>query len=430
MRISNAGGSAETTVKANFKSGCLLLAACLFVWGVYPVVAQNSSALSDTASLDQKKSGANLNATKPTGQQVSSPELDQSATSTSPALPDSQPTEEKRERRGSIVIAPIPISSPALGSGVVPVAAYIFRLSRTDKVSPPSVIGAAGFFTSNGSRAFALGAQLYLQENLYKLTAGYVHGNINYDLYGSREFTGLKLPLKQNGQGFLAQFQRRIGWGFFLGPQFLTGRSTLSLRESSTPTFPAPPDIGVDATLTAIGVLLTRDTSSNRFYPTDGSYFNFTSTFFSESLGSKYSFQSYRVSVAKYWGVTQNQVLAYNAYFCGTGGQPPFYGNCIYGNSNQLRGYVPGKYFDKYMVTTQLEYRVALPWRLGLVAFGGVGDAIPGGNHLLFRDNNFLPSGGGGLRFVLSKQYHLNLRADIARGKDGHTFSLGIGEAF
>jgi hypothetical protein len=48
----------------------------------------------------------------------------------------------------------------------------------------------------------------------------------------------------------------------------------------------------------------------------------------------------------------------------------------------------------------------------------------------LFRNNHFLPSGGGGLRFQLSKQYHVNLRADIARGKDGHTFSLGLGEAF
>jgi hypothetical protein len=42
----------------------------------------------------------------------------------------------------------------------------------------------------------------------------------------------------------------------------------------------------------------------------------------------------------------------------------------------------------------------------------------------------FLPSGGGGLRFLLSKKYHVNLRADIAQGVDGHTFSMGVGEAF
>jgi hypothetical protein len=91
---------------------------------------------------------------------------------------------------------------------------------------------------------------------------------------------------------------------------------------------------------------------------------------------------------------------------------------------------VAGKYFDRYMVTTQLEYRLSLPMRFGVAAFGGVGEAIPGGDQLLFRNNSFLPAGGGGLRFLLSKEYHVNLRADIARGRDGHTFSMGIGEAF
>ena len=89
-----------------------------------------------------------------------------------------------------------------------------------------------------------------------------------------------------------------------------------------------------------------------------------------------------------------------------------------------------GKYFDRYMISTQLEYRLALPMRLGIVAFGGVGEAIPGEDQLLFRNNSFLPSGGGGLRFQLSKQYHVNLRADIARGKDGHTSAWGLARLF
>jgi hypothetical protein len=46
------------------------------------------------------------------------------------------------------------------------------------------------------------------------------------------------------------------------------------------------------------------------------------------------------------------------------------------------------------------------------------------------QSSHFLPSGGGGLRFELNKKYHVNLRADIAQGRDGHTFGLGVGEAF
>ncbi len=352
----------------------------------------------------------------------------------SPSQSDTQPPEKNakktRTKRGALVIAPIPISSPSIGSGLVLAVGYIFPLSKTDKVSPPSVVGTAGLYTNNETRGFAIGGQLFLKQNTYQVTAGYVRGNVNYDLYGSGDFAGLKLPLQQTGQGFRAELLGRVGWKFFLGPRFLTGSSTLTLRPSSGDTPPPPPDLGLHTTLTAIGATLTRDTSPNRFYPTGGMYFKFTSDFYSQTLGSKYSFQSYVTTFSKYWGLSENQVLAYNGYFCATSGHPPFFGNCVYGTSNQLRGYVAGKYFDRYMVATQLEYRLSLPWRLGVVAFGGVGEVVPGGDQLLFTDNSFLPSGGGGLRFQLSKQYHVNLRADIARGKDGHTFSLGLGEAF
>lgn len=361
---------------------------------------------------------------------ISPKAVDQSAQSTAPALPETQTKQKKKhDSRGALVVAPIPISSPTIGSGAVLAAGYIFPFSKADTISPPSVIGAAGLLTNNGSRGFGLGGKLYFKQNTYQITSGFIHGNINYDLYGSGLFTGFRLPLKQTGEGFLGEFLRRIGWKFFLGPRFLTGRSLLTLNATGSPV-PPPPDIGLHTTLTAIGARLTRDTTLNHFYPTNGTFFSYTADFFSQTLGSKYSFQSYRTAFAKYWGVSKNQVLAYNAFFCGTGGKPPFYGNCIYGTSNELRGYTAGKYFDRYMVATQLEYRLVLPKRFGIVVFGGAGEAIPGGDQLLFKNNSFLPSGGGGLRFELSKQYHVNLRADIARGKDGHTFIMGIGEAF
>ena len=45
---------------------------------------------------------------------------------------------------------------------------------------------------------------------------------------------------------------------------------------------------------------------------------------------------------------------------------------------------------------TQLEYRLALPWRLGLVGFGGVGGVVPGADQ--FRFKQLLPAGGTGIR--------------------------------
>lgn len=363
----------------------------------------------------------------------------QDAQSTTPVKPiavdqakDQKKKKKKLGGRGAFVVAPLPISSPAIGSGIVPVLGYIFPFSTKDKVSPPSTVGVAGLITNNGSRGFAIGGQLFLKENRYEITSGFAHGNVDYNIYGNGIAAGLKLPLEQTGEAFFGEALRRVGWKFFVGPRFITGHSFIRVKPNSVSNFPIPPEAGLHTSLRSIGARLTRDTRPNHFYPTGGTFFTFTSDFFSQALGSKYSFQSYRSEFDKFWSLNTRQVLAYDAYFCTTGGQPPFYGNCIYGTSNELRGYTAGRYFTRSTLATQLEYRLVLPKRFGLVAFGGVGGTIPGGNQLLQRvqASHFLPSGGGGLRFELSKKYHVNLRADIAQGRDGHTFAMGVGEAF
>jgi hypothetical protein len=349
-----------------------------------------------------------------------------------PAAAGSEMKPKKDVQRGEFVFAPIPTSSPALGSGVVPVFGYIFQLSKRDTISPPSLVGVVGLITNNGSRAFAVGGQLYLKQNTYQITAAFAHGNLNYNLYGTGILAGnagVKLPIRQAGQAFFGEVVRRLGWKFFLGPRFFTGHSLITLNGSRRSSADLPPDVGLQTRLTSMGIRLVRDTRPNRFYPTSGTLFNFTSDFFSQALGSKYSFQSYKTAFNKYGRLSTNQVLAYNAFFCATGGQPPFYGNCIYGMNNELRGYEAGRYLDRYMFATQLEYRLLLPKRFGLVGFGGIGGVAPGGRALL-RTNSVLPSVGGGLRFMLSKKNHVNLRADFAQGKEGHTFSMGVGEAF
>jgi hypothetical protein len=96
--------------------------------------------------------------------------------------------EKKPAHRGSIVAAPLPISSPALGAGIVPILGYIFPFSRNDKVSPPSVVGAAGLVTNDGSRGFGVGAQLFMKEDTYEITAVYARGNLDTTC------TALELP--------------------------------------------------------------------------------------------------------------------------------------------------------------------------------------------------------------------------------------------
>lgn len=350
----------------------------------------------------------------------------------SEATTKSGEADKESSHRGSIVVAPLPISSSAIGTGLVPILGYIFPFNKNDKESPPSTIGAAGLITNNGSRGFGVGAQLFLKQDSYEITVGYVHGNLNYNLYGVGFIAGqqgLKLPLQQSGQLFRGEVLRRVGWKIFIGPRFLYGSSILTVRPSNEQTPPPPSDLGVQTNLTALGFRVVRDTRPNRFYPTTGTKVDFTSEFFAKALGSKFSYQSYKFYFDKYWSLSRTQVLAYDLFVCNTGGDPPFYGNCIYGASNELRGYTAGQYLDRHMFATQLEYRLSLPKKFGLAGFGGVGEVFPGESQL-FRSNQLLPGVGGGPRYQLSSKYHLNLRADFAKGRGSWTWSMGVGEAF
>ena len=348
-----------------------------------------------------------------------------------PAPDPSKSKQQEEHRRGSFVLAPLPIVSPAIGSGIVPVLAYIFPFQMRDENSPPSLVGVAGLITDNSSRAFGVGTDLYLKQASYELKSFYFRGNLDYNLYGVGYLdgsAGRKLPLEQTGQLFFVEFLRVIPWKVFVGGRFITGNSLITVKSTTGETPPAPPDTGLQTNLRALGVSLTRDSRPNRFYPLKGTLLDVTGDFFADALGSKYSYQSYKFTFNKYISLSKKQVLGYNLFLCGTEGKPPFYGNCIYGARNELRGYTAGRYLDRYMFATQLEYRLVMRWRLGAVGFGGVGAVAktPGD----FQADRLLPAGGTGIRFMLSNKFHVNLRTDFAWGKDNFTWSMGVGEAF
>lgn len=331
---------------------------------------------------------------------------------------------------GSIVVAPIPLASPAVGNGVILIGGYIFPLRKSDTVSPPSIIGGAWVGTDNGSRAWVAGTELFFDQDRYHAVSGFAHGDLDYNFYGTGTISGdagRKFALNQTGDVFFGEILRRTFWQVLIGPRLWFAKSKLKPQNIGEE-FPGLPPLDVDFTLNSLGFKIERDTTPNRFYPDAGTMFRFSSDFFAKDIGGTFTFQSYNLTLNSFHSLGSKQVLAYNAFACATTGDAPFFGQCIFGMKGELRGYPAGRYIDKTMLATQLEYRRSLPWRLGIVAFGGLGEVAP--RYSDFTVHNILPSGGVGPRFMLSGKYHVNLRADIAWGKNGHTFSMGLGESF
>jgi hypothetical protein len=355
------------------------------------------------------------------------------------------------EKKGEWLLAPIPVSSPAIGTGLEWAVARMFPFNKKDEISPASSVGVAGIFTNNGSRGVAIGGKLYMKEDRYRIAAGIANASINFDVYGvgaAAGRQGIFVPLNVDGRAGIGEFLYRVKKGIYVGARGQYRNATLSLNQdrfNSSDITSEPP--GQVANLTAqlrdqllhqttvsLGPRFQWDTRDSVFYPKQGFLAEVASDFFSTGLGSKWSYQYYKASFNKYNALSEHQVLAFRAMACAAAGdQVPIYDLCLFGTMNDLRGYTGGRYQDRRMFATQAEYRLMFPakgffGRFGVVAFAGVGAVGDKFTNIGFGD--LLPAGGAGLRFRLLKKYPVNFRVDYGQGNDGHTLSIGVLEAF
>ncbi len=337
---------------------------------------------------------------------------------------------KKNPKRGTLIFAPIPITSPAFGSGLVLGVGYVFKLNPEDKASPPSSIGAAGAFTSSGSRGLALGGRFYFSENKYQAAFAFGKGRANYDYYGIGRVPGSEgvvVEMKQSGSAFFAEFLRNVGKKIFIGPRYQYRKLTAELGGGTTPGGFEIPAVDVTSTTSAIGVHVQRDLRDNSFYPRKGSLFDFKADFFAKAIGSNRTYQTYSVSYNGYHSISKKQVIAYRGMACSVSDTAPFFDLCLYGSSD-LRGYTSGEFQDRRKFATQVEFRQELPYRLGIVGFVGFGGVAPEWQKFQFK--KLLPAAGIGLRFKLDKTNNINYRIDLGFGRNGHTLSLSVTEAF
>ena len=338
---------------------------------------------------------------------------------------------QKGEKRGSIVIAPIPISSPAFGSGLLLIAGYVFKFDKEDAVSPPSWVGAAGVRTNNGTRGLALGGRFYLKENKYQTTVAVMTGHANLDFYGIGRIPGkpaVVVPLSLGGKIFFGELLRNVGKNIFVGPRYQFRRLTANIDGERRAGGFEVPAIDLKANSAALGFHLQRDRRNSTFYPTKGTLLDFTADFFDQVWGSRREYQVYKVAYNGFREVAPRQVLAYRAMACSANGSVPLYDLCLYGFNSDVRGYTTGEFQNRRMFAAQAEYRLDWRRRLGFVAFGGVGGVARRWGD--FRMDGLLPGAGAGLRFTLDKKNHINYRIDYAFGREGRTLSIGVGEAF
>ncbi|WP_240482041.1 BamA/TamA family outer membrane protein [Ruegeria marisrubri] len=322
------------------------------------------------------------------------------------ALDDYAEDETVGFRQGSVVVAPIPFSNPTIGSGLVLGAGYLFQL---DEGSDPSVIGAGGLRSDNGSTAAAGAFKLKLDNNRWIIEALYGQADVQYDL-----FTGIGvIPIRQDG------ILGRLSLSYGVTPDFSFGATFRYLDTTITPAFaglpPIPPpfDQFLNVEVANVGVVSDWDTRDDTIYPTSGQVLHFEAFQGYGLSGLVRDYSKSYVNYTFYLSPWAEGVIASRLSVCAASSETPFFDQCGIGTVDSFRGFSATQLLDFRSASLQVELRQRLGERIGLIAFAGAGqtgqsfsDLEAGGTHSAY---------GVGARYRVSKKFPLDFSIDLSR---------------
>jgi hypothetical protein len=329
--------------------------------------------------------------------------------------------------QGNWVIAPIPFRNELLGAGLVLGAGYLYGARETDRGARHSVAAAGGMYAEGGTWA-AFGAHRgYWAEQRYRTTVALATGELFYDVELQLDDGDRKLGLEQEFSGGSLEAAARIGASAWLGLGWTRGTTDVLIDDPPT----SLPGAFVPGSRIEISNVLLNgefDTRDSDLYPSSGRYAQAEALIARQALGSDNDYESLELEWNAYRPVGDKHVLAWRTAGKIVEGDAPFFALAWFGSGVDLRGYTPGRYIGESMFTAQAEWRWRATPRWGFTAFAGAGK-VSGALGDIDTDS-WLPAGGVGVRFRLTKALPLNMRADFAWGRDDSTFSLSIGEAF
>jgi outer membrane protein assembly factor BamA len=171
------------------------------------------------------------------------------------------------------------------------------------------------------------------------------------------------------------------------------------------------------------------DTTNSSFFPTCGFRAEATALLHRKAIGSDQNFFQLALSHRHFIGFGNNHVLALQALATLSAGTIPWQMIPKLGGMSMLRGYYEGRYRADHYVAVQAEYRFPIGWRFSGAIFAATGEVVSSLSGLA--SGPLRASGGGGLRFLLDKGEHINLRLDVAATDQGNAdFYIAMMESF
>lgn len=177
---------------------------------------------------------------------------------------------------------------------------------------------------------------------------------------------------------------------------------------------------------------LISDARDNLFAPTRGHFAEFVASRADAGLGSNFEFTRLRADLRNYRAapfIGGGHLLATQVVAQGITSNAPFDQRSPIGSASIMRGYVPGRFRDDWMLAAQAEFRSRISGSWGYALFAGGGVVAPTIQEL--GEARVLPSLGGGVRFRMDPKTGATIRVDYARGTRGQSgLYVSFNEAF
>jgi len=183
-------------------------------------------------------------------------------------------------------------------------------------------------------------------------------------------------------------------------------------------------------TLPGFGLSFRWDKRNSFMTPASGPYLELTGMIYPDLIGSTHPHKSLLLDARHYFDIRgdKRSVIAFHFRSNLTSGTLPFQAYSPLGGQEIMRGYYGGRFRDYNAAQIQTEFRQAVWWRFGVVAFAGAGEVW--GRFDAFTLANPKLAAGAGLRFDLNPEDTSNIRIDYGMGRHGNGLYITIGEAF
>lgn len=305
---------------------------------------------------------------------------------------------------------------------------YYYHATGTQKNGRPSTISPTFIYTQRKQIIISAGADLYSKGDTYN-PSGYIGYNKFPDTFygiGNNTPADDAEDYTQRVLFFGLGFRKRVQPSLYLGIHYQFAHAKMLAVENGG--FLAKGNIlgSRGGTVSGAGISVNWDTRNNIFYPTSGGVYGFSITLHANVIGSEFDFVQYGLHASKYVPLFTSHVLAVQGVLTIRTGGPPF--QLLSQLGGILRGYAANRYTDKNLLAAQVEYRMPIWWRFGLVAFAGFGDVAAKITN--FETGSFKHSVGWGIRYLFVRDEHINLRLDFGYGEGSSQFYINFFEAF